>query len=159
MKKVLASVIAGSMASVCLAVTSASAQEGGNGSNFGGTVNSNYGGVLNTSPLGTTNGGGSIPGIAGFNGAVLSQAQALQAKLAAAQAAADKAGEGSGDGVRRFVRAAAPCNCGGGPEQAELNKVKAEVAAFLETTKTPTAGQLGEVKPAAGGAPVSGPSW
>jgi hypothetical protein len=154
MKKILASTVAGSIASICLSVAPAFSQSVPN------VGTSNINGVNNTTPQGGIPGGfTSVPGIAGFNGTVLGQAQALQAKLAAAQAAADKANAGAGDGVRRFVRAAAPCNCGNGSEQAELNKVKAEVAAFLETTKTPTSGQLGEVKPAAGGAPVSGPSW
>jgi hypothetical protein len=155
MKKTLVSMFAASMASVCL-VAPAFSQAAPN------TILSNTNGYNNINPPGLPGSPSvSIPGIAGFNPATLGLAQSLSAKLAAAQAAVDKAAGSGGDGVRRFARLSnKPCNCGGGAEQAELNKVKAEVAAFLEGTKTPTAGQLGEAKPT-GGAPAaaSGPAW
>jgi hypothetical protein len=62
------------------------------------------------------------------------------------------------EGVRVFLRSAQPCNCGGAAEQAELEKVKAEAAAFLESVKNPNASQLGQAKPT-GGTSVSSPTW
>jgi hypothetical protein len=62
------------------------------------------------------------------------------------------------EGVRLFLRSAQPCNCGGAAEQAELEKVKAEAAAFLESVKNPNASQLGQAKPT-GGTSVSSPTW
>jgi hypothetical protein len=61
----------------------------------------------------------------------------------------------AGDGIRRFMRSSTQ----GAPNaaaQAELEKVKAESAAFLESVKNPNASQLDQ---SAGGASYPSPTW
>lgn len=61
----------------------------------------------------------------------------------------------AGDGIRRFMRSSTQ----GTPNaaaQAELEKVKAESAAFLESVKNPNASQLDQ---SAGGASYPSPTW
>jgi hypothetical protein len=61
----------------------------------------------------------------------------------------------AGDGVRRFMRSSTQ----GTPNaaaQAELEKVKAESAAFLESVKNPNASQLDQ---SAGGTSYPSPTW
>jgi hypothetical protein len=61
----------------------------------------------------------------------------------------------AGDGIRRFMRSSTQ----GAPNaaaQAELEKVKAESAAFLESVKNPNASQLDQ---STGGASYPNPTW
>jgi hypothetical protein len=64
-------------------------------------------------------------------------------------------GKPAGDGIRRFMRSGTQ----GAPNaaaQAELEKVKAESAAFLESVKNPNASQLDQ---SGGGASYPNPAW
>jgi hypothetical protein len=133
---------------LCLSSAPSLAQTtNGGGTNGGGTNNggTNNGGTNNggTNNGGTNNGGtnNSTRGNTNFGapsaaGNFQTQAADIQTRLAAAEAAARASKPPAGDGVRRFLRAASDCKCGGSPEQAELEKVKAEAAAFLTEAKS-----------------------
>jgi hypothetical protein len=120
-------------------------------SNNGGSNNSNVGGVLNSGPQGQLNlGSPSSAAPAGYNSAVLGQAQSLQERLAAA-----KAGASSCSGIRTFVRNPQPSSPGAG--SAELERVKQEALVFLDSVKNPGSNLL--AAPQGGPVMPSYPSW
>jgi hypothetical protein len=147
--------------------TTGTNNSGTTGTNNSGTTGTNNSGTTGTNNSGTTGivgspgagFGGPGAGSAGYNPTVLSQAQSLQQQLAAAQSAVDNfkpPADAVPSGPRSFARTAQPCDCakpsgdGGAQERAQLEanleKAKAEAAAFLESVKNPGPDKLGEVR-------------